>query len=112
MAILTNLSYSEALALPNPKNIWMDGSKVIVDTTPTKNVPEYISAYQARIALTEAGLITSVENAVNAQSGNLKIRWNWAGLLHRNHPDVLEIAQALGWTSEQLDDLFITAQSK
>lgn len=31
---LNNLSYEEALALPEPKNIWLDGSKVIVDTSP------------------------------------------------------------------------------
>ena len=112
MPIITNLSYHEALALPDPKNIWLDGDRVIVDTSPGKQVPQSISAYQARIALSEAGLLATVENAVNTQGGDMKIRWDWAGELHRNHPDVLAIAGALGWSADQLDDLFITAQKK
>lgn len=112
MSIVTNLSYEEALALPGPKNIWLDGSKVIVDTTPIKTIPSTITAFQARIALTEQGLLEQVETAVNAKNGDTKIRWEWAGELNRNHQDVLDIAKALGWTVEQLDDLFILAYSK
>lgn len=112
MPILTNLSYEEALALPGPKHIWLDGSNVIVDTSPNKTVPDSITAYQARIVLSEAGLLTQVESAVNTVGGELKIRWDYAGTLNRHHPDVLAIVSTLGWTSDQLDDLFIAAQYK
>lgn len=112
MTIHTNLTYAEALALPGTKSIWLNGSEVIVDTSPEKIVPSSITAYQARIALSEAGLLPTVENAVNTQGGDLKIRWNWAGILDRNHPDVLAISGALGWSADQLDDLFIEASKK
>lgn len=112
MPIIKNLSYEQAQALPDPKHIWLDDDQVIVDTEPVKNVPDTISAYQARIALSEAGLLATVENAVNTVGGDLKIRWDYAGILNRYHPDVLSIGSALGWTSDQLDDLFINAWSK
>lgn len=112
MAIVKNLSYEEALKLPEPKTIWLNGSEVIVDTSSTKNVPQSIAAYQARIALSEAGLLAKVENAIKTKGGDLKIRWDWAGMLDRNHPDILTISSALGWSKDQIDDLFISAAQK
>lgn len=112
MSILVNLSYTEALKLPDPKNIWLNGSEVIVDTNPVKLVPQSVTAYQARIALNQLGLLDDVQSAVDAHGGDLKIRWDFAGDLNRNHPDVIAIAGALGWSSGQLDDLFISAATK
>ena len=40
MATLTHLTYEEALALPDPKQIWLDRSRCIVDTSPLVISPE------------------------------------------------------------------------
>jgi hypothetical protein len=110
--IRTDLTYEQALALPDPKQISLSGSQVIVDTDPPKNVPHEVEAYQARLALKDSGLLASVEAFITQQNGDLAIRWEFSGKIHRNSPDVLAVATALNLSSEDLDNLFIAASAK
>ena len=60
------------------------------------------------LALEDAGLYDQVEAAVN--SGQLekrsKIMWDNASQFERMHPDLVGIATALGYTDQQMDDIF------
>jgi len=106
---INNLSYAEALALPDPKHIWMAGDKVYVDTNPHIEIPESISNYQARIAFLKMGILPSIENTIAVVGGELKIRWDFAAIINRNHPDIAKVQALLGWTDKQCDEFFIEA---
>lgn len=110
--IRTDLTYEEALALPDPKEIWLNGSQVIVDTEPVKSVPDSVFNYQARLALEDAGFLTQVETIINGLTSDYKTRFTHTDVWHRRSPHVLFIQQQMGWTDEQLDDLFIAASKK
>ena len=60
------------------------------------------------LALEDASLYDQVEAAVN--SGQLekrsKIMWDNASQFERMHPDLVAIATALGYTDQQMDDIF------
>lgn len=61
MAIRTDLTYEQALALPDPKYIWLNGSDVIVYTgadIPNHDGPRVISPYEFRQRFTEAEMDT------------------------------------------------------
>lgn len=110
--IRTDLTYEEAVLLPDPKEIWLNGSSVIVDTNPPKKVPEQVFNYQARLALEDAGLLATINTAINNSTNDIKTRFDKADVWYRNSPHVLAVASQLGWTSDQLDNLFIAASKK
>lgn len=72
-------------------------------------VPMIVSMMQAQLALNAAGLLASVEAAVNSSSELTKIYWKTASNLHRDHPLVISLTAALGLTPAQVDDLFRAA---
>lgn len=110
--IRTDLTYEEALALPDPKEIWLNGSQVIVETEPAKSVPDSVFNYQARLALEDAGFLTQVETIMNGLTSDYKTRFAHTDVWHRHSPHVLFVQQQMGWTDDQLDDLFIAASKK
>lgn len=112
MAIIDNLTYKQAIELYGTDFIWLNGDKVIVDTSPENRVPKEIFAYQARLALIDSGLLSQVDTIINNTNGELKVRWEWSDILYRNSPHVISVANQLGLTSDQLDDLFIAASKK
>jgi hypothetical protein len=77
---------------------------------PTPYVPQAVTAYQARVALLNEGLLDDVEQAVGALP-DLKIKLAWHHALHfeRNSPAIAAVAQYLNLTSEQVDNLFLEA---
>lgn len=76
-------------------------------------VPERVTMRQARIALSRAGLIAQVEQALAAMEGQAgeeaRIEWDYSSEVHRNKPFVVQLGLAIGLSSEQMDQLFITA---
>ena len=68
-----------------------------------------IDPVQARVALEEAGLLADVEALVANPSTPAAIRQAWEYTLKftRQSPSILAVAQALGWSDQVLDDLFI-----
>jgi len=72
---------------------------------------QVVSMRQARLALLQAGLLTSVEEAVAAGDEAGKITWEYATEVRRDDPLVTKLSAALGLTEQQLDDLFTLAYS-
>ena len=70
-----------------------------------------ISRFQGEAALYQAGLLDDVEALIAdpATDPLVKIAWNRVTEFRRLSPMIAGIAQALGWTDEQLDQLFETA---
>lgn len=70
---------------------------------------------QARLALLNAGLLSSVDAAIDAMSepsrSAARIEWEYSNELQRENALVLALAPALGLTSEQVDVLFISARA-
>lgn len=73
-------------------------------------VPEEVSRFQAKAALSQAGLLTQA-NTIVANSGNalLQLAWDEAVSFKRNSPGINALAPALGLNDAALDQLFITA---
>lgn len=89
-------------------------------TVTALNVPAAIAApvatvtrRQALRALNDAGLLTAVENAINAMTGPAgvaaKIDWDNATEFRRDFPLLISLATALGLTAADIDDLFAAA---
>jgi hypothetical protein len=74
-------------------------------------VPQVVSSMQAKVALSRAGLLTNVENWVNAQSAETQLIWNTATTFSRDSQLLNTAAGALGLSSAQVDQLFVTAAS-
>jgi hypothetical protein len=70
-----------------------------------------VDPIQAREAIRRAGLMPQVEALIaDPQTPELiRSAWEYALKFKRRSPTILAVADALGWTSEQLDDLFIEA---
>lgn len=68
-----------------------------------------ISPLQADLALTQAGLIGAVEAAVAAADMTTQKAWAKAKEFKRLSPLIISLAQTMGWTDTQLDDLFSAA---
>lgn len=68
-----------------------------------------VSRFQAKAALLQAGLLDQVEAAVANADALTQLAWAEALGFERQSPAILGIAQALGWTAEQLDELFAKA---
>jgi hypothetical protein len=66
-----------------------------------------ISPRQIRMALTRADLRTYVEAAVFAGDQDLKDWWEFSTSFERLNPQVIAMGEALGKTSEELDNLWL-----
>jgi hypothetical protein len=77
--------------------------------------PTVVTMRQARLALLGAGLLPSVEAAIDAMPSPDKdaarIEWDYSSEVHRNKPFVAVLGAALGLTDPQLDDLFTQASA-
>ena len=80
---------------------------------PVAYVPQEVSMAQAQEALYDAGLLDSVDAAIDAMEGELgdkaRIRWGKSPTVRRDSSWVLALSPILGLTSEKLDELFIAA---
>jgi hypothetical protein len=76
-------------------------------------IPSVVTMRQARLALLGAGLLGSINAAIDALPSPQKeaalIEWEYSQEVHRNRPFVQLLAAELGLTNEQLDNLFIEA---
>ena len=70
-----------------------------------------VDPIQAREAIRRAGLLPQVEALIADPEtpALVKSAWEYALKFKRQSPTILAVAQALGWTDEQLDDLFRVA---
>lgn len=87
-----------------------DGTREIIDSGPTP-VPGEVTNFQARAALRRAGLLKRVHDALQAEGGEAWDAWEYANHFYRNGALVQAFAAQLGFTEEQIDDLFRAAAS-
>jgi hypothetical protein len=80
------------------------------------SVPNEVTMRQARLALFEVGLMSSVETALNALEEPAKtaarIEWEYSQTVRRDKEFVQVLSGALGLSSEDLDNLFTLASTK
>ena len=82
--------------------------QVIIDITVS-----VVTMRQARLALLQAGLLPTIEAAIDSMESPAKeaarIEWEYAQELRIDHPLVVSLTAAIGMTGEQLSDLFTAA---
>jgi len=72
-------------------------------------VPWVVEMAQARLALLSAGLLDTVESNLASMSQSAQIEWEYRTTVRRDNALVAAMKTQLGWTDEQLDNLFIAA---
>lgn len=86
---------------------YVDGA-VVIAPLPAPEVPVSISPRQIRQALSKFGFRQQVESAIASSSDqDLKDWWEFASDFQRSHPEVLAMGQQMGFTPEQMDQLWI-----
>lgn len=83
--------------------------------SPGPVVPASVTMRQARLALLQAGLLNTVNDAVAAMPGvegqAARIEWEYSQEVQRNKALVQALAPVLNLTDAQLDQLFIAAST-
>jgi len=71
-----------------------------------------VSRFQARAALHLAGLLETVEAAMASPTADpiVKLAWTDAREFRRSSPSIAAMATQFGWSTEQVDQLFLTAR--
>lgn len=91
------------------------GGAVVVEALPASvsAVPFAVTMRQARLALSGAGLLSSVQSAIDAMEEPAKtaaqITWDYSTEVQRDNGLVSQIAPGLGLDDAAIDALFITA---
>ena len=78
-------------------------------------VPESVTPRQLRIALFSIGITESIIDAMlnslpDPTKTIARITWDYSTLIYRNNPILEQMAPSLGFTTQQVDDLFIAAE--
>ena len=71
-------------------------------------VPQSITPLQAKLQLLKLGLLDEVETLVTGDRTS-QLYWEYASAIDRDNPMLLSMANSLGLTSEQVDEMFIEA---
>lgn len=91
-----------------------DGQSFTPPAPPPEPVPEAVTARQARLALLGAGKLAHIETALaqipGVQGEAARIEWEYATDVRRDSPLIGALAPLLGFTVEQVDDLFRAAE--
>ena len=75
-------------------------------------VPSQVTPRQFRLALIQSGRdLDEVEQAINAipdtaERQTAQVEWEYASVIKRNHPFVISLGAAIGFTPEEIDDAF------
>jgi hypothetical protein len=87
-------------------------AQAILDSFAANEVPATVSRFQAKAALMQAGLYEQVEAAIaGANDPLVTLAWNEALSFERGSPTIAGIAQAVGLSDAQVDDLFRAARA-
>ena len=73
-----------------------------------KEVPQSITPLQAKLQLLKLGLLDEVEALVTGDRTS-QLYWEYASVVERDNAVLLLMAEQLGLTSEQVDEMFIAA---
>lgn len=92
---------------------WVAAGNVPEPYVPTSPVPSVVEIAQARLALLQAGLLAQVDAAIAAMPSPQKeaalIEWEYRQTVRRDALLVVGLIAALGWTEQQVDELFTLA---
>lgn len=72
-------------------------------------VPQTVTMRQARLALHEAGLLSTIESVMGQADEKAQIEWEYAAEVHRNSPMIAGVQFATGMTDEEVNSLFFAA---
>lgn len=115
---MTQRMSGQVTETPDPMGKVVNVRPLVVDMTPAEiaaaaeaakpPVPAAVTNFQARAALLTAGLFEKVDGALMALPARSTARqaWEYANELTRNGTLVNSMAETLGFTAAQLDDLF------
>lgn len=107
----TNVDYQQY-------EVWVkEGNQPLPADAPVVTKPKSVTMRQARLALLEAGYYSSVQTAINSIEDPIlkqasQIEWEYAATVDRNSSFTQGMANALGLTEEDMDNLFMLAWSK
>lgn len=73
-----------------------------------KEVPKSITPLQAKLQLLKLGLLDEVEALVTGDRTS-QLYWEYASVVERDNEILLMMANSIGLTSEQVDEMFIEA---
>ena len=95
-------------------DLW-DGNTFSAPPALPPAIPHAVTMRQARLALRQAGLLQTVNDAVASMPGaageEARIEWEYSQEVQRDKALVLSLAPALGLSSAQLDALFLAASA-
>lgn len=90
----------------------IEDGKWVVRTEPQPiQIPQSVSARQARLALLQANLLSTVTASVTSMPEEVQITWEYATEWYRTDPLVISIGSSLGLSNTQMDELFLTAST-
>ena len=95
-------------------NNWIEITKEeyeLNNPLPKPVIPSIVSMRQARLALLQAGLLSTVSAAIDAGGDADKIEWEYAADVDRNSPLVQNMKVGLNLSDVDLDNLFTLAAS-
>ncbi|PKM43251.1 MAG: hypothetical protein CVV05_15505 [Gammaproteobacteria bacterium HGW-Gammaproteobacteria-1] len=105
-------------AVPDASWLSVVDDVIVAGTGPAPEpvaVPPVVTMRQARIALSRTGLLSQVDAALASLAGQegeeARIEWEFSMVVERHRPLVQLLAPALGLTDQQLDELFILADT-
>ena len=96
---------------PNDSAIWDNGQWI----TPQTTIPQTVSARQIRLWLIQHGFqLFQIDSAINSIEDpiareTVKIEWEYAPYVERNHPWLEVVASSLGLNSQLIDQAFVEA---
>ena len=94
---------------------WVKDGEGFVAPPVIVDVPDSIGMDQARLVLHDEGLTEAVEAAIDAlppaQQKRVKIEWNTRQVVRRKRGLVNKVLKAVGLSNEEIDNLFILAET-
>ena len=106
------LSEDDYDKLASSKFAYKDGAIVpYVAPAPEPVIPSIVSMRQARLALLQSGLLSTVSAAIAAGGESDQIEWEYATEVNRNQPLVQNMKSGLNLSDADLDNLFTLAAS-
>lgn len=98
---------------PSSDSVWSNGLWII----PEPIIPQTVSARQVRIWLIQHGIsLSQVDQAIdNIENSTVRditrVEWEYAPYIERTHPMLIPLGDALGLSSEQIDQAFVEANN-
>lgn len=108
-----NEAFTDEAVLAPFVALWQAAHDAATQVSSVPVVPARISKLQAELQLYMMGELASIEAMIEARANagdvGLRIYWRSTSHIERNHLALAAIANAKGWSAEQVDQWFIDA---